>query len=263
MMTGKKTLAIFLVVLIAVSTGCVSQSPVMEPKQVTEEPPAPPAEEPVKELPKVEPKPAPQPQPKEEPKEPAKEKTPADELKEYIGKWPQEYHLQYKVTYFVGEDITELLQSEYFKVDKRRIDLFIDEGEQFTNTRAFFLPDKTVTCTSLNGEEEFCIKTEKSEAQTDFTKVEQANFDEYAVTREEPQRIAGDQTHCYKLVKNSDASEMAICYAFDGIPLSLATLGKQDGVDTAITVEAELLERRVPDSELEAPSAQSLEEMAG
>ena len=242
----------------------------MQSKPITEETQrqveqAPPAEEPVKEIPKAEPKPAPKPEPKEEPVSPApaKEKTPADDLKEYIGQWPQEYHIQYKVTYFVGEDITELLQSEYFKVDKRRIDLFIDEGEQFTNTRTFFLPDRTVTCTSLNGEEDFCIKTEKAEAQTDFTKVEQANFDEYTITREEPQRIAGDQTHCYKLVKNSDASEMAVCYAFDGIPLYLSTLGKQDGVDTAVTVEAELIERRVPDSELEAPSAQSLEEMAG
>src|SRR3989338_599185 len=50
--------------------------------------------------------------------------------------------------------IAEMLEAEYFKTDKRRIDLFVDDGTHFTNTRTFYLPYQTVVCNSLCGEAE-------------------------------------------------------------------------------------------------------------
>ena len=266
--TRKRVWALFLLAGLLLA-GCVSQNPVVETKPAAKEP-VPEATSAVKPEPEPIWEPPAKPKPVEAVKEaapnwpqPQKAETPADELKAWIGKWPQEYRVQYKITSFFGEQIAEMLEAEYFKTDKRRIDLFVDDGTHFTNTRTFYLPDQTVVCNSLDGEAEFCMKTGKEEARTDFTQLEQADFASYTITREEPQRIAGDQTNCYKLVRAEDGSETTVCYTFDGIPLYLSTLGKQDGVDVATTVEAESLERRVPDNELEAPSAQSLEELGG
>ena len=262
-----KIAAALLLLLLVLGLGCISQSPTVETKPVAKEPVG--TVEKPKPEPMWEPPAKPVPEPKKETAqehnwpEPVKPRTPADELKQLIGMWPQEFHVQYNATYFMGEDITEMIQAEYFKVDRKRIDLFVDNGQQFTNTRTFYLPDQTVTCTSVDGEKEFCIKTGKTEAGTDFEKVEKADFTAYEVTKDAPRRIAGDQTNCYKLVNKADAGEIAACYTLDGIPLYLSTLGKQDGQDIASTIEAEVLERRVPDNQLEAPSAQSLEELGG
>jgi len=251
--------------LVVLGLGCVSQSPAMESKPISKETAkaaevAPKAQEPVKEPPR----------PREPVKEtpapavtkPAEGNTAASELAGLAGKWPQEYHVQYRITSFIGEEISEVLEQEFFKVDKRRIDLFVDDGEQFLNTRTFYLKDNTVTCTSMNGEEEFCVKTEPAEAGNDFTKIE-ASLAEYDVQADAPTRIAGDQTNCYKLTQKTDTSETIVCYTFDGIPLRMSSVGTQDGVPVSTVVAAELLERRVPDNELEAPNAQSLEELGG
>ncbi len=254
-----KWVTTMILVLLVLGLGCVSQSPAMESKPISKETAkaaevAPKAQEPVKETPA--------PKPAVEKPAATQEKTPASELAGLAGKWPQEYHVQYRITSFIGEEISEVLEQEFFKVDKRRIDLFVDDGEQFLNTRTFYLKDETVTCTSMNGEEEFCVKTEPVEAGNDFTKIEQSLAD-YDVSVDAPTRIAGDQTNCYKLTQKTDASETIVCYTFDGIPLRMSSVGTQDGVPVSTVVEAELLERRVPDNELEAPNAQSLEELDG
>ncbi len=181
---------------------------------------------------------------------------------------PQEYRVQYKMNMgSAGENLME----QYVKGGvQRRTDLKINQGGIMQDLRIFYLQGgETVTCMENTGKE-LCLKSgaekaaqnpsQQYEVKNYEPKIEDFQLGQFTMTPEPARIIAGQATECYMVIyAKGKTAAMAFCYTSDGIAMYMESLDGENG----FRMEALKLERSVADSDLVAPSAQSIEEMYG